>query len=218
MITSLRTGVRLRLVGRSTEFLRTNALNCPSGESGRWLRSSYLNPTNRPVGPAPQGSAGALAPACHQPLSAPRRPCDRRGHPAAIGAESAARSARGSGGAAWSPSRGVALFAAAATGRACPTRRSRLGRRPSSPQPVDAPASSPPGETYVVRPGDTLWSIAAAIAPDSDPRPVVGALRDANASRPTPGGAPRRPAGLRPAASSGEATGDPPAWLTDRRR
>jgi LysM domain len=52
---------------------------------------------------------------------------------------------------------------------------------PSSPQPVDAPASSPPvGRTYVVRPGDTLWSIAAAIAPDSDPRPVVDALRDAN--------------------------------------
>jgi LysM repeat protein len=50
---------------------------------------------------------------------------------------------------------------------------------PSSPQPVDAPPSSP-GETYVVRPGDTLWSIAAAIAPDSDPRPVVDALRDAN--------------------------------------
>jgi Tfp pilus assembly protein FimV len=36
------------------------------------------------------------------------------------------------------------------------------------------------GQTYVVRPGDTLWSIAAAIAPDSDPRPVVDALRDAN--------------------------------------
>lgn len=52
---------------------------------------------------------------------------------------------------------------------------------PSSPQPVEVPAQSPTvGQAYVVQPGDTLWSIAAAIAPDSDPRPVVDALRDAN--------------------------------------
>jgi LysM repeat protein len=72
----------------------------------------------------------------------------------------------------------VGLFAAAATaGRALLGAATSV--EPSSPQPVDAPASSL-GETYVVRPGDTLWSIAAAIAPDSDPRPVVDALRDAN--------------------------------------
>jgi LysM repeat protein len=77
----------------------------------------------------------------------------------------------------------VALFAAAATaGRALVGAAASV--EPSSPQPVDAPASSPPGETYVVMPGDTLWSIAAAIAPDSDPRPVVDALRDANGGRP----------------------------------
>jgi nucleoid-associated protein YgaU len=77
----------------------------------------------------------------------------------------------------------VALFAAAATaGRALLGAAASV--EPSSPQPVDSPASSPPGETYVVRPGDTLWSIAAAIAPDSDPRPVVDALRDANGGRP----------------------------------
>jgi hypothetical protein len=52
---------------------------------------------------------------------------------------------------------------------------------PSSPQPVEAPpSSSAVGETYVVQPGDTLWSIAAAVAPDSDPRPVVDALRATN--------------------------------------
>ncbi|MGH9229589.1 MAG: LysM peptidoglycan-binding domain-containing protein [Acidimicrobiales bacterium] len=52
---------------------------------------------------------------------------------------------------------------------------------PSSPQPVEAPPLSPAvGQTYVVKPGDTLWSIAAAIAPGSDPRPVVHALRAAN--------------------------------------
>ena len=52
---------------------------------------------------------------------------------------------------------------------------------PSAPEAVETPAMSPTvGETYVVQPGDTLWSIAATIAPDSDPRPVVDALRDAN--------------------------------------
>jgi nucleoid-associated protein YgaU len=53
--------------------------------------------------------------------------------------------------------------------------------QPSSPQPVEAPPLAPVlGQTYVVKPGDTLWSVAAAIAPDSDPRPVVHALRAAN--------------------------------------
>ena len=52
---------------------------------------------------------------------------------------------------------------------------------PSSPEPVEAPLASPAvGKTYVVKPGDTLWSIASAIAPGSDPRPVVDALRAAN--------------------------------------
>jgi LysM repeat protein len=74
----------------------------------------------------------------------------------------------------------VVLIGAIATGG-----RALLGAATSieltSPQPVDAPAASPlAGQTYVVKPGDTLWSIAAAIAPDSDPRPVVDALRDAN--------------------------------------
>lgn len=36
------------------------------------------------------------------------------------------------------------------------------------------------GHTYIVQPGDTLWSIARTIAPDRDPRPVVDALRTAN--------------------------------------
>jgi Tfp pilus assembly protein FimV len=34
--------------------------------------------------------------------------------------------------------------------------------------------------TYVVRPGDTLWSIATRFAPSRDPRPVVDAIRSAN--------------------------------------
>ena len=36
--------------------------------------------------------------------------------------------------------------------------------------------------TYVVQPGDTLWSIAERIAPDEDPRSVVDELRDARDS------------------------------------
>jgi nucleoid-associated protein YgaU len=34
--------------------------------------------------------------------------------------------------------------------------------------------------TYVVRPGDTLWSIAVGVASDSDPRAVVDAIARAN--------------------------------------
>ena len=74
----------------------------------------------------------------------------------------------------------LALIGAIATaGRALVGAASSL--EPSSPQPVEVPFLSPGvGETYVVKPGDTLWSIASAIAPDSDPRPVVDALRAAN--------------------------------------
>jgi len=44
-----------------------------------------------------------------------------------------------------------------------------------SAQPV--PASS---HSYVVRPGDTLWSIADRVAPGQDPRPIVDAIAGAN--------------------------------------
>lgn len=37
-----------------------------------------------------------------------------------------------------------------------------------------------PSRTYVVRPGDTLWSIAARFAPSTDPRIVVDAITSAN--------------------------------------
>ncbi len=36
--------------------------------------------------------------------------------------------------------------------------------------------------TYVVQPGDTLWSIAGIVAPDEDPRSVVDELRDSRDS------------------------------------
>jgi len=41
----------------------------------------------------------------------------------------------------------------------------------------DRPA---PQVTYVVEPGDTLWSIARQVAPGRDPRPVVDGLIKAN--------------------------------------
>jgi Tfp pilus assembly protein FimV len=37
-----------------------------------------------------------------------------------------------------------------------------------------------PVRTYVVRPGDTLWSIARSSSPSADPRLVVAAIRGAN--------------------------------------
>lgn len=42
-----------------------------------------------------------------------------------------------------------------------------------SPQPITS-------SVYVVQPGDTLWSIAERVAPDSDPRPIVAELRERN--------------------------------------
>ena len=42
------------------------------------------------------------------------------------------------------------------------------------------PAAARPARTYVIRPGDTLWSIARRTSPSTDPRLVVGAIRDAN--------------------------------------
>jgi hypothetical protein len=44
-------------------------------------------------------------------------------------------------------------------------------------RPASASASArTSGRSTVVRPGDSLWSVAARLAPGSDPRPVVDAL------------------------------------------
>lgn len=37
--------------------------------------------------------------------------------------------------------------------------------------------------TYVVRPGDSMWSIASGIAPGGDPRPVILELETLNGIR-----------------------------------
>jgi Tfp pilus assembly protein FimV len=44
----------------------------------------------------------------------------------------------------------------------------------------DGPDRPVPRVTYVVEPGDTLWSIARRVAPGQDPRPVVDGLIEAN--------------------------------------
>jgi LysM repeat protein len=41
-------------------------------------------------------------------------------------------------------------------------------------------AAARPARTYVIRPGDTLWSIARRTSPSTDPRLLVGAIRAAN--------------------------------------
>lgn len=38
-------------------------------------------------------------------------------------------------------------------------------------------------ETVTVMPGDTLWSIAADVAPEADPRDVIGEIESLNAIR-----------------------------------
>jgi hypothetical protein len=56
---------------------------------------------------------------------------------------------------------------------------SDIGGSPG-PEPLDDGQAPVAGRQYVVRPGDTLWTIATELAPDADPRPVVDALREAN--------------------------------------
>jgi hypothetical protein len=48
---------------------------------------------------------------------------------------------------------------------------------PGSAEPSSAPATG--ANRYVVRPGDTLWSIARRLDPSEDPRRVVDALEQA---------------------------------------
>jgi hypothetical protein len=54
----------------------------------------------------------------------------------------------------------------------------------------EAPGRAPTAESVdtavstVVRPGDSLWSLAQRLAPDDDPRVVVDELRDARHGRP----------------------------------
>jgi hypothetical protein len=53
------------------------------------------------------------------------------------------------------------------------------GITPAAPERHPAQSSITEAASTVVRPGDSLWSVAERLAPDSDPRPVVDALSEA---------------------------------------
>lgn len=50
--------------------------------------------------------------------------------------------------------------------------------------PLASPERAPAATRHVVRPGDSLWSIAERLEPSRDPRPVVDALAAARGNRP----------------------------------
>ncbi|HEY3722476.1 MAG TPA: hypothetical protein VGN59_03840 [Acidimicrobiia bacterium] len=50
--------------------------------------------------------------------------------------------------------------------------------------PLAAPGRPPSVARYVVRPGDSLWTVARHVAPGSDPRPVVDAIAAARHDAP----------------------------------
>ena len=58
-----------------------------------------------------------------------------------------------------------------------PRFRAALGSDPAS-----TSEGGPINHTYVVHPGDTVWSIAKSIAPGRDPRALVDAITAANGS------------------------------------
>jgi hypothetical protein len=53
------------------------------------------------------------------------------------------------------------------------------GSTPAAPERHPAPSASSTGASTVVRPGDSLWSVAERLAPGEDPRPVVDSLAEA---------------------------------------
>ncbi len=50
--------------------------------------------------------------------------------------------------------------------------------------PLAAPGRPPSVVRYVVKPGDSLWTVARHVAPGPDPRPVVDALAEARHDSP----------------------------------
>jgi len=55
--------------------------------------------------------------------------------------------------------------------------------RPAAPAPV-AQAQLPAAASYVVQPGETLWSLARRLQPEGDVRPLVARLRVASGGGP----------------------------------
>lgn len=53
------------------------------------------------------------------------------------------------------------------------------GSTPVAPERHPAHSSATAAESTVVRPGDSLWTVAERLAPGDDPRPIVDALSEA---------------------------------------
>ena len=132
---------------------------------------------HRPPRPGLPPPAHHGPPGAERARAAPSCACWR-----AAGRRPGWRSRRSTGGAGWSrPSSwwrlvvAIVLLATAAVARLAGGAPSAAG----GPSPTSAAASSAAGvdaRTVVVQPGDTLWSIAAAVAPDADVRITVDQL------------------------------------------
>jgi hypothetical protein len=55
-----------------------------------------------------------------------------------------------------------------------------IGKLATSASPVTDPPTAPVTKVWVVAPGETLWSIATRINPDTDPRATVQRIVDLN--------------------------------------
>jgi len=73
---------------------------------------------------------------------------------------------------------GIVVVAAQAGGALGDSPLAVSERRPAPLPSNDSPTDDGP-TTYVVEPGDSLWSITEELAPGRDPRPVVDALSEA---------------------------------------
>jgi len=106
----------------------------------------------RPSGPA-EGAAHAVAPTAVQPASLR---LTRRGRLVVLVLLT------------------VAVFALISAGRV-------WAQAEPTPAAGTSSSSAPVTSTWVVQPGETLWSVAVAVDPDTDPRETVARIIDLNA-------------------------------------
>ena len=117
------------------------------------------------------------------PLPMPQPRIDEAGHPVDGTTRTASPQQRAAGDrSAWLGSRARALVAVAFVLGLIASLPGFLAWLSSPPATVVAPAGAVAGDplTHVVRPGDTIWSIAEDHAPGVDVRPLVDAMVDLN--------------------------------------
>ncbi len=163
-------------VHRRRELMAVALSPIPSGRRARRASLRLVAPEApagaRPARPARPGPRAA--PARPFPSSEPDRRCGTRRVPRVPGASPTVgrpvpASRCGAGGSCSERWR-----------RACSSPSPCRGAVPGAPSPPPVPlwrgSRSRHHASYVVRPGDTLWSIAARLDPTGDPRPVVAKL------------------------------------------